>query len=186
MELAARASRIPPTPVLIPVATSHGQSPQRQPPSRLQSPSHSQTPSHSWSHSHLGTPHAPAWIPTHAPAPALTLHSNPNPAPSLTPIHPHHNCIQVPHSLAKSVLAHLMMMVRKTRKRIIITMIPARVSSMHRNSITTIHDPKLETMTVPPKILSSLQQATMMFFFSQRMLSPIPLLKYSSFVKPGS
>ena len=79
-----------------------------------------------------------------------------------------------------------MMMVRKTRKRIIITMIPARVSSMHRNSITTIHDPKLETTTVPPKILSSLQQATIVFFFSQRMLFPILLLKYSSFVKPGS
>ena len=56
MELAAHASRIPPTPVLNPVTTSRGRSTQCQPPSRLQSPSHSQTPSRSQSRSHLGTP----------------------------------------------------------------------------------------------------------------------------------
>ncbi|KIJ90639.1 hypothetical protein K443DRAFT_39634, partial [Laccaria amethystina LaAM-08-1] len=56
-ELAARTSRIPPTPVLVPATNSRGRSTQRQPrPSHHQSPSHSQTPSHSLSHSRLGSP----------------------------------------------------------------------------------------------------------------------------------
>ena len=55
-ELAARASRIPPTPVLVPATVSRGRSTQHQPPpSHFQSPSDSRTPSRSQSGSRLGT-----------------------------------------------------------------------------------------------------------------------------------
>ncbi|EDR01732.1 uncharacterized protein LACBIDRAFT_332970 [Laccaria bicolor S238N-H82] len=58
-ELAARASRIPPTPILPSATVSRGRSTQRQvPPSHFQSPSHSRTPSCSQSRSHLGAPSA--------------------------------------------------------------------------------------------------------------------------------
>ncbi|EDR09083.1 uncharacterized protein LACBIDRAFT_296326 [Laccaria bicolor S238N-H82] len=56
-ELAARASRIPPTPGLVLATTSHGQSTQQQPqPSCIQSPLCSQTPSCSQSRSRSGSP----------------------------------------------------------------------------------------------------------------------------------
>jgi len=81
------------------------------------------------------------------------------------------------------------MMVRRRRMRrrnTMVTIIPLWLLSTHRNSTTTIHDPKLEIMIVPPKILSSLWQVTITSFFSQGMLSPIPPLKYGLSVEPGS
>ena len=179
-ELAARASWIPPTSVLVPATVSRGRSTQRQPPpSHFQSPSDSRTPSHSQSRSHLGTL-SPSRLSSYSLP--LPLPFPPSiPIPLTLSLSHRYICTRtlLPHSPVKSVLTHLRMTVRnrKRRRNTIVTMTPLQSLSMHRNSTATIRDPKLQTTTVPPQTLSSLLQVTIVFFFLQKMLSPILPLK---------